>query len=95
MSRKRNYPEFTDEQKKIIAKNNEKVSLRELSLLLEINYSNLSGSLKKHKIFFKQKSKNRIVFSSKSSMASKINEHGEELVTDEMIKEWSYSNNQV
>lgn len=91
---KRTYTNFTSAQLKLIQKNNGKITLKELSELLEINYSNLSGALSYHKIVFEPFRKKRISRCvDDSKMTKEFNEEGEALLTDEIMINYSYGSN--
>ncbi|MEO6304813.1 MAG: hypothetical protein ABIP51_16755 [Bacteroidia bacterium] len=93
MSRKRTYSEFTEEQITIIKTNNGLITLKELAEKLNIHYTTLSGQLKHFRMTFTPHKKgSKQTFAVKSIMNKYVNEEGEELVTDELMKEWSYSN---
>jgi hypothetical protein len=80
---------FTEDELKIIKENSGKISLRELSIQLKYNYTNLSTALKQHKVDFKAKKsvKTRTVYTT-SIMMRKKDEKGRSLLTDEHLKEW-------
>ncbi len=97
MSKQREYKPFTPEQLKLIKDNDKVITLTDLGKKLGINYTNLSGALKKFRITFNPKKKvsKQLPSNIKATMTKKYDEFGQELVTDELMKIWSYSNNQV
>ena len=88
MSKSRSFRMFTPEELKTIKAHSGKVSLLELSKVLEINYSNLSTALKQHKIKFIPYRKITRAKKESPAMTKKKNDEGEMLLTDDMAKSW-------
>lgn len=87
----RSFKPFDESELKIIKEKNGTISLKELSVILRMNYGNLSTAMKQQKISWTSKKKGRTKkFKESSSMVRKKNDDGELLVTDEMIKSWFY-----
>ena len=82
---------FTDIELQIIKDNSGKVNIKELSLLLNINYTSLSTAMNEQRVpFAPRKSVRKPTVVPSASMVKIKNNKGENIVTDELLKEWAY-----
>jgi len=93
-TRKRSYIKFTPEQEKLIKESNGIVPLADLAKQLGINYTNLSGALRYHRIVYnspkKEKSQKPVKKRVTPELKKEFNEDGEEILTDKMMLAYSY-----
>lgn len=83
---KRVFRDFTEEELKIIKENSGKVNLQELSVKLNINYTNLSSALHQHRIPFKPRKRSHNA--KEVEVQRTHDDEGNELLTDDHLKEW-------
>lgn len=88
MAKPRIYRDFTEAELKTIKEKNGKISLLELSKLLNINYSSLSSMINQHKVQFSAQRKPTYIKKESPAMTKTKNDEGELLLTDEMTKGW-------
>ena len=83
------FRKFTPEELKIISDSNGKVTLADLAVKLDFNYTNLCTAIKQHRVFFNPLRTERIIPTRVSSALSKsVDDSGKELLTDKLMKSW-------
>lgn len=92
MNKQRNYREFTPDELKTIASYNGKTSLMGLSKIMGINYTNFTSAIRQHRVPFESKKEPSTtpVIKMSSALLNKTNKEGEDILTDEMMKRFSY-----
>lgn len=87
--RERTFRPFTPEELTIIRDSNKKMTLADLALKLNINYTNLSSALKYHRVVFNPLFTPRHIPKKEPvKMTKKVNSENEELLTDELMTAW-------
>lgn len=82
---------FTEDELKIIKENSGKVNIKELSELVDWNYTSLSTAMNEQRIAFAPKRNFRQPPPKVTATMTKTkNSKGENIVTDELLKEWGY-----